>query len=90
ADATARLICTTCLGSFRHLFSKCNSPKLHNGDPARCQRDKNGKLVGPRGPVCLDWQRGICESRSRDENHECSSCGSRSHGATRCHLAQKD
>ncbi|KAJ7573289.1 hypothetical protein C8J56DRAFT_743434, partial [Mycena floridula] len=64
--------CALCLGTFPHNFSNCNTSRLHNGAPTRVHRDRHGKLIGPNGPICIDFQRGRCTSKSHDQNHECS------------------
>jgi hypothetical protein len=81
--------CTLCLGRHKHNVWSCASPTLWDLQPARCVK-VNGRLQNPAGVVlCSDWQAGKCDSPSHTAKHECSGCGSSSHGAHKCHLAEK-
>lgn len=83
--------CLICLGRHKHQVGSCNARTLWDGKTeARCRREGNSKqILNPTGKVlCGDWQResGCVGS---NHNHECSGCGQLSHGAQKCHLADR-
>ncbi|KAJ7907288.1 hypothetical protein B0H13DRAFT_1618466, partial [Mycena leptocephala] len=83
--------CALCLGRHRHNVRECRSATLWTGaTPARCKRNGEGRLVNRNDAViCLNWQRAAGCELNHASRHECSGCGSPSHGAQKCHLAQK-
>lgn len=82
--------CAVCLGRHRHVVSQCNSKTRWNGGAARCTRNPEGRICNPNGTqLCMEWQKPKgCTSQMHDSKHECAGCGSASHGAQRCPLAE--
>ncbi len=82
------IVCAICLGIHPNaqITHSCNQTTLWNGGPMRCIHNSTGIIVNKSdgSPICLDWQRwGSC-TRSHRNTHECSGCGSSSHGARTC------
>ena len=79
-------VCALCLATNPHDVRKCRSETLWDGSKARCRKSEEGRLITPAGTtLCSDWNsRRGCTSNSHEQRHECSSCGSKDHGAQGC------
>ncbi|KAI0262582.1 hypothetical protein BC834DRAFT_828775, partial [Gloeopeniophorella convolvens] len=82
--------CAICLGAHSDARS-CTRPTLWSGGPARCRRTASGRIIDPNQvELCTDWQRPRgCRRSTHPDRHQCSGCGTGSHGASGCHLAEK-
>ena len=84
--------CPICLSRRKHRLRECNSKTLWDGKrKARCHRDKEGRIINKDGQsLCNNWNHTVrCKDETARHIHECSGCGSRSHGAQECSLAEK-
>ncbi|KAK7693666.1 hypothetical protein QCA50_003236 [Cerrena zonata] len=89
-DTESTWICILCLSLDPHNKVKCVRTTLANGDKTWCHRDDRGRIVDPYGNVvCIEFNRKGCPSTDTRHHHECSGCGSTSHGAQSCHLVSK-
>ncbi|KAK0519698.1 hypothetical protein OC835_007443 [Tilletia horrida] len=90
ASGAICIICGRSQDIFRHEFRTCNGSPAGRGQ-AHCWRNDQGHLFrrGDNVAVCMSYNRGVC-NRPTDKcyNHECSLCGSQSHGAQQCSLTQ--
>ena len=84
-------VCALCLATDPHDTRKCRSDTLWDGSKARCRKSKEGRLITPAGTIlCSDWNNcRRCSSSLHEQQHECSGCGSKDHGAQGCPRAQK-
>ncbi|KAI0704688.1 hypothetical protein C8Q76DRAFT_631050, partial [Earliella scabrosa] len=91
ANSSSQAICAICLGL--HAISevaRCRATSTWDGRPTRCSRDGNRIQTHSGSIVCTEWQReNSCMSTKHSDRHECSGCGQRDHGASRCPRAQK-
>ncbi|KAF8126028.1 hypothetical protein EV363DRAFT_1174852 [Boletus edulis] len=89
-ERATKSVCPKCLGRNPHRILECNSPTLWSGGKCFVTRTNEGRLVDPKGEVlCTDWQRpNGCSLVHRSAKHNCSGCGSSTHGAQACDLAQ--
>ncbi|KAK7693970.1 hypothetical protein QCA50_003545 [Cerrena zonata] len=89
-NAETEWVCILCLSLDPHNKVKCARYTLANGDKTWCHRDERGRIVNPQGNViCIEHNRRGCNSTDPKHYHECSGCGSTSHGAQSCHLVSK-
>ncbi|KAL5492752.1 hypothetical protein ACEPAI_4199 [Sanghuangporus weigelae] len=84
-------ICAIYLGSGDHDIQSCSHIKIWDGSqPSRCYRGPGNALLNQTGrAVCIRFQLIIGCSEQHSYLHECSGCGSPSHGAIGCKLTQK-
>jgi hypothetical protein len=88
--------CVLCLGrasAHPEGLPKCRPDRFwDNSGPTFCERNERGDMVrrsDGRTPICFNFNRGVCSSKSHPERHLCSGCGSNRHNAQGCALAQK-
>ncbi|KIK74424.1 hypothetical protein PAXRUDRAFT_175751, partial [Paxillus rubicundulus Ve08.2h10] len=84
--------CAICLGWFLHDIKVCTSSTLWDGSEALSKCSVDSRIINQKGTIlCFDWQcPNGCESLSHSSKHECSGCGSKSHGAQSCPRGLKD
>ena len=80
--------CAICLSRAPHNIRYCNVTTRWDGKPALYSRNEDFRIVDKRGNlICSDWQRPDgCNTKGH--RHECSGCGSLSHGAQECSFTQ--
>lgn len=90
-DSHSPGVCAVCLGRNAHRFIDCTADHLWDNSHATLAThvDKQLLLHKSDKPLCVNWQclRG-CSSRSHDDQHICSGCLAKSHGAQQCSRAQ--
>ena len=79
--------CAICLSRAPHNIRTCKAKTRWDGKPTLYSRNPDHRIIDSQGHIiCSDWQRPTgCTGKHR---HECSGCGSRSHGACDCSFAQ--